>query len=50
MAIKMELLCDTVKSTEANKTMMESYNKVTYILQNNTPDIEVMAKDLEKFN
>ena len=46
MAVKMELLSDTVKSNEANKTIMQNYNRVTEILMNNNTNAEVIATDL----
>ena len=50
MAIKMDTLVGTIKSSQNNQIMMGSFNKITHLLNySKQPNIEIMANDLQRF-
>jgi hypothetical protein len=50
MSMKMDNLVTQIKSNNSNQMMMGAFNKITNLMyQSKQPNIEVMARDLERF-
>ena len=50
MAMKMDSLTTVIKSGNSNQVMMNTFNKITYLMTStNQPDIVHLANNLQNF-
>jgi hypothetical protein len=50
MAMKMDSLATVIKSGNSNQVMMNTFNKITYLMTStNQPDIVHLANNLQNF-